>query len=207
MSGTRGQLFVVSAPSGAGKSTLVGRVLARVEGLAFSVSWTTRPPRRGERHGVEYRFTDDQGFSERIAAGRLLEWAEVHGHRYGTGRDETEAVLAAGRDLLLDIDVQGAEQVRGSGVEAVTVFILPPDAPTLRTRLLGRGTDDAETVERRLANAAAEVRRWREFDHVVVNDDLDRAAEELIAIVLAARCRRDRRAARARAIAATFAES
>ena len=204
MSGGPGTLFVICAPSGAGKSTLVARLRAAVPGLGFSVSWTTRPPRPGEVDGREYRFPDEPRFRALAADGGLLEWAEVHGRLYGTARADVEEALAAGRDLLLDIDVQGAEQVRRATLPSVSVFILPPDRATLEARLRGRGTEDEATIARRLGNAAREIARWVEFDCLVVNDDLDRASAELAAIVTATRQARRVMAARADAIARTF---
>jgi len=204
MSGGPGTLFVICAPSGAGKSTLVARLRAAVPGLGFSVSWTTRPPRPGEVDGREYRFPDEPRFRALAADGGLLEWAEVHGRLYGTARADVEEALAAGRDLLLDIDVQGAEQVRRSGLPAVSILVLPPDRATLEARLRGRGTEDEATLARRLGNAAREVACWPEFDYVVVNDDLDRAVAGLVAIVTAARQARRVMDPRARAIARTF---
>ncbi|MCU0225639.1 MAG: guanylate kinase [Acidobacteria bacterium] len=204
MSARPGTLFVICAPSGAGKSTLVARLRAAFPELGFSVSWTTRPPRPGEVDGREYRFAGEPQFRALIAEGALLEWAEVHGRLYGTARADVETALAAGRDLLLDIDVQGAEQVRRSGLPAVSTFVLPPDRATLEARLRGRGTEDEAALARRLANAAREVARWPEFDYLVVNDDLDRAAAELAAIVTAARQARRAMDPRARAIARTF---
>lgn len=204
MSDGPGTLFVVSAPSGAGKSTLVARLLEAEPGLRFSVSWTTRAPRPGEQDGVHYHFRDEAAFRAKIAAGDLLEWAEVHGRLYGTGRAETLALLEAGIDVILDIDVQGAAQVRRSGLPAEFVFILPPDYATLERRLTSRATESDETLRRRLRNASLEVARHDEFDYVVINDDLARAADELIAIVRAARARGPRRADRVRRIVATF---
>ncbi len=200
----RGSLFVISAPSGAGKSTLIARLVREIDALAFSVSWTTRAPRGEEEDGVQYHFRDEAAFREKIAAGGFLEWAEVHVKLYGTGRDESEAVLASGRDLVLDIDVQGAEQVRASGMPAHTIFVLPPDAKTLEARLTGRGTEDDAALARRLANARAEILRWEEFDHLIVNDDLERASAELVAIFRAERTRRARLADTARRVAASF---
>jgi guanylate kinase len=200
-----GRLFVVSAPSGAGKSTLVRRLLATLPRLRFSVSWTTRAPRAGEEHGVAYWFTDAETFRAKAARGEFLEWAEVHGRLYGTARHETEERLAAGDDLILDIDVQGAEQVRASGLPAVSVFILPPSRAELELRLQLRATEGRESLAERMATAAAEVARYGEFEYLVVNDDLDRAAEDLASIVRAARCARGRQEAAARQIAAMFA--
>lgn len=199
-----GRLFVVVAPSGGGKSTLCRQLVRAVPGLEFSVSWTTRAPRPGEREGVEYRFADEARFREKIASGGFLEWAEVHGRLYGTDRSDVEARIRSGGDLLLDIDVQGAEQVRRSGHPAVFVFVLPPDAQTLEARLRARGTEDEGSIARRLRTAAREIARWGEFDYLVVNDDLDRAAAALAAIVVAVRHARGPMESTARRIVATF---
>ncbi|MDQ7005972.1 MAG: guanylate kinase [Acidobacteriota bacterium] len=200
----RGDLFVVSAPSGAGKSTLIGELVARIEGLRFSVSWTTRSPRPGEQDGREYHFTDIPTFREMMGRGEFLEWAVVHGEYYGTSRRQIEALRAAGADVILDIDVQGAEQVRRAVGDCRTIFILPPDFETLRRRLVARGTDAQEVIERRLRGARQELLRWRDFDFLVINDDLERAAGELCGIVLAARCRRERRVEQASRIVDGF---
>jgi guanylate kinase len=204
MTAPRGMLYVISAPSGAGKSTLVTRLIDAEPDLAFSVSWTTRPPRPGEVDGVAYHFTDTNDFRARMAAGEFLEWAEVHGKFYGTSRADTERVLASGRDLLLDIDVQGAEQVRSKGLEMLSIFVLPPDRQTLVERLRARGTETPVSLERRIADASREVARWEEFDYVIINGDLEPAAGELIAIVRAVRASRKRRAVEARRIAQGF---
>jgi guanylate kinase len=202
-----GQLFVITAPSGAGKSTLIRRVRERVEGLEFSVSWTTRAPRPGERDGVEYHFTDHEAFEAKIAAGEMLEWARVHGELYGTGRAETEALLARSADVILDIDVQGAAQLRTSAPDATSIFILPPGPDTLVRRLEGRGTESRESLRRRLSVAADEIREVSRFDFVVVNDDLEQAGAELQAIFRASRLRRERRWERIRAIVDAFLEA
>ncbi len=197
-----GGLLVVSAPSGAGKSTLIAHLMQALPGLAFSVSWTTRAPRPGEVDGVAYHFTDEATFRRKIEDHELLEWANVHGHLYGTGRTETEAAVAAGCDVVLDIDVQGAAQVRAAGRAATFVFIMPPSWDTLVARLTARATEDPAALERRFASARRELPRWREFDHVIVNDDLAAAQADLVAIVRAARTLRERRAGRAQQILA-----
>ncbi len=202
--GKSATLFVVTAPSGVGKSTLIARLMQSLPGLAFSVSYTTRPRRAGERDGVEYHFTDEAAFRALVASGGFLEWAEVHGRLYGTGRKETMAALATGADLILDIDVQGAAQVRRSGLAAEFIFILPPSYDVMSARLRARATDAPEVIARRLADAAREAALFDESDYVVVNDDLDEAAADLVAIVRAARARRSRRLEQARAILATF---
>ncbi len=195
-------LFVVTGPSGSGKSTLIRRLLASTPGLRFSVSHTTRPRRGRERSGREYRFVSRRAFERLAAAGRFLEWAEVHGHLYGTAKSEV-----AGRgDVVLDIDVQGARQVRaalGPG-KAVFVFVAPPSGAELRRRIESRGEDGPEAIARRLAAAGEEMRAFPEFDYAVLNNDLDAAAAELAAVVLAARCRTSVRKRRLAAIVRSF---
>jgi guanylate kinase len=197
-------VIVVSAPSGAGKTTVLARVLRDLGGIRFSVSHTTRAPRGAERDGVEYHFVDRPGFERLLAEGSLLEWAEVHGNLYGTGLSEIERARAAGVDILLDLDVQGAAQVRRRIAEAVTVFILPPSYDVLEARLRGRGQDDEATMRRRLAAAGREIDAFENYDYAIVNEDLDGSVEELKSIVRAARCRVAVMTERARAIEKTF---
>ena len=183
----RGVCLVLAAPSGAGKTTLSRRLLAEEQGLALSVSVTTRAPRAGEREGEHYFFRDQAAFDAMVAQGALLEWAQVFGRSYGTPRAPVAAALAAGRDLLFDIDWQGHRQLRaGLAGDVVGVFILPPSVEALAERLSGRGDDPAE-IARRMREARAEMSHCREFDHVVVNDDLARGTAELRAILAAAR--------------------
>jgi guanylate kinase len=205
VSGTAaGSLFVVSAPSGAGKSTLIAHLMQALPGLVFSVSWTTRAPRPGEVDGVAYHFSDEATFRRKVERGEMLEWAEVHGRRYGTDRAETLAALDSGKDVVLDIDVQGAAQIRRSGFAAVSIFVLPPSYEVLSARLTGRRTETDAACALRLRNAAREIAGWTEFDYLVINDDVAVAAAELTAVVGAARVRRARRAAAAAVIAAGF---
>lgn len=178
----RGRLFVVAGPSGAGKGTLVAELLKRYPRARLSVSATTREPRPGEREGVEYHFLDCKEFERRAQAGDFLEWAEVHGNLYGTPRRTVEEWLEKGHDVILEIDVQGARQVRERMPEAVTVFIASPSMEALEERLRRRGTENEEEIRRRLRNAVRENEERTGFRHVVVNDDLRRAVEDLCAI-------------------------
>jgi guanylate kinase len=177
------KVFVITGPSGVGKGTLIGLLRERVPGLALSTSATTRAPREGERDGVDYHFLSVEEFARRADANEFLEHAVYSGNRYGTLRSEVERRLAAGESVLLEIEVQGARQVRAAMEEAVLVFIAPPDPAALRARLEGRGTDDAKAIEERLRTADLELDAQQEFQHVVVNDDLKRAAAELEQIV------------------------
>jgi len=189
-------LLIVSSPSGAGKTTLTNALRARVGGVNFSVSHTTRKPRASEQHGREYYFVDREEFQRLIEADAFLEWALVHGNFYGTSR--SEVALAGGcRALLFDVDYQGARQIRCAEPDAVTVFILPPDMPTLERRLRGRASEDETAVQRRFQAAKDEIAHYGFFDYVLVNDDLERAIQQLIAVLLAEECRRKRGAPRA----------
>ena len=175
--------FVITGPSGVGKGTLIRGVMDRVGDLELSVSATTRPPRVGEVDGVDYHFLTRQQFDRRVAAGEFLEHADYAGNHYGTLRSELEDRLSAGRPVVLEIEVQGARQVREAMPEAMQVFIAPPSLEELRTRLIARGTDDAEEVERRLRVAEGELAAQPEFRHVVVNDRLQEALARLTEIV------------------------
>ena len=178
------RVFVITGPSGVGKGTLIRELRERVPGLELSVSATTREPREGESEGVDYHFLSADEFAERAEAGDFLEHATFSGNRYGTLRSEIERTLDAGSSVVLEIEVQGARQVRAAmGDEAVLIFIAPPDPAALRERLSGRGTDSADAIERRLETAKQELEASQEFKHVVVNDDLGRASDELVAIV------------------------
>ena len=184
-----GFVLVVSGPSGAGKGTLVDRLVAARPDCVFSISSTTRPKRATEQDGVQYEFMSREEFERRREAGRFLEWAEVHGHLYGTPVDPVDAGVKAGRIVVLDVDVQGGASVRRARPDAVSVFVYPPSIDALRQRLLARGTDVAAVVERRLGNAPGELSQYNEYQYLVVNDDLDQAASHLIAIVDAERSR------------------
>jgi guanylate kinase len=184
---TRGLLFIVSAPSGAGKTTLVRGLLERDPGIQLSISHTTRAARPGEVDGVAYHFVSAGVFDAMRTAGDFLEWAQVHGNCYGTSRRWLDEQLSAGRDVLLEIDWQGAQQVRTLFPDAVGIFILPPSLDALSARLNGRGQDAADVIERRLAAARDEIRHLHEFDFVIINDILSQAQAELVTVVQAAR--------------------
>jgi guanylate kinase len=176
-------VFVITGPSGVGKGTLIRGLRERLPQLELSVSATTRPPRPGERDGVDYHFLSNERFDELLAAGQFVEYADYAGRRYGTLRSELDGRIGRGVPVVLEIEVQGARQVRSAMPEAVQVFIAPPSLATLRERLLGRGTDEQEEVQRRLRVAEEELAAQPEFAHVVVNDELVRATDELYAIV------------------------
>ena len=185
----RGTLFVVSSPSGGGKGTIIRHVLDVVPNLSYSVSFTTRAPRPGEEHGREYFFVNRNVFDEMVAAGEFLEWACVHGNYYGTAKNQILAETAAGADIILEVDVQGAASVRQLLMDSVSVFILPPSLEVLRTRLIARGTDSPAELEIRLRNAPEELKQYSAFDYVIINDEIERAASQLAAIIHAERAR------------------
>ena len=205
-----GELFILSAPSGTGKTTLIQSLMANglsgFGGLAFSVSHTTRRPRQGEVDGVDYHFVDQAAFQDRIAADGFLEWAQVHDNYYGTARDEVFPRLEKGIDVVLDIDVQGAEHVLASYSKAHGIFVLPPSYDDLERRLRRRGLDDPLTISRRLAVSLMEIKRYDRYHYVIINDDARRASEVLAAIILEKRHRRLRMQARVREILRDFEE-
>lgn len=189
----RGLMLVLSSPSGAGKTTISRKLLEREPNLAMSVSVTTRPRRRGEVAGVDYRFIDPAAFGEMVNRGELLEHAKVFGHYYGTPRKPVEKALAAGRDVLFDIDWQGTQQMAQSArSDLVSVFVLPPTTAELERRLKSRAQDSAEVVASRMAKAADEVSHWPEYDYIVVNQDIEDSVGKVQAILLAERLRRER---------------
>ena len=191
----RGNLFIVAAPSGAGKTSLVRRLVAEDARVDVSISCTTRPPRPGETDGVDYHFVDRNTFQSMREADDFLESAEVYGHFYGTSRRWLTDAMAGGRDIILEIDWQGAQQVRRLMPQAHSIFILPPSLETLATRLAGRGQDAAEVIDRRLAAAREDIRHCDDFEYIIVNDDFETAFREMSAIFTAARLTRQRQLA------------
>jgi guanylate kinase len=185
----RGTLFVVSSPSGGGKGTIIRNVLAVIENLSYSVSYTTRAPRLGEVDGREYFFVSRDIFDEMIAAGEFLEWACVHGNLYGTAKRQVAEETGAGLDIIVEVDVQGAASVRQLLMDSVSIFILPPSAEVLRQRLLARGTDSPEELEVRLRNAPEELKQYSAFDYVIINDEIEKAVHQLASIIYAERAR------------------
>ncbi|MEM7052363.1 MAG: guanylate kinase [Acidobacteriota bacterium] len=204
----RGELILLAAPSGAGKTTLVDALLERQQGrIVFSVSHTTRSPRGRERDGEDYHFIDRARFEAMVAADRFLEWAEVHGNLYGTSKDEVEPRLEAGTDVLLDVDVQGADQLRRRYPGILTVLVLPPSYRDLERRLRSRGLDDAAVITRRLAASVREIECYESFDCVIINDDASLAAADLAAVIAGRRCRMERMRPRVEQILEDFRRS
>lgn len=207
MSSENGALIVLTAPSGTGKSSLVHELIARETSLRFSISHTTRAPRAGERDGVDYHFVTPAMFESMRDHDDFLEWAQVHGHLYGTSWREIEAGLSEGAEILLDIDVQGARQVAARFSAAVTIFLMPPDRDTLERRLRGRGTESETSITERLRAAALEMRHYGSFRYLVVNETLEVAAKEIQCVLAAERARRERRRGTAERILATFPDT
>jgi len=197
-------VFIISAPSGSGKSTLVSRLITNVTGLMFSISYTTRPPRGAEVQGRSYHYISRTEFEAMVGRGEFLEWADVYGNYYGTHRRILEEARAQGKDLVLDIDVQGARQLECQIPEAVTVFLLPPSRQVLEQRLRARGEDREEVIERRLRKAADEIGNYKAYDYILINRDLDESDAVLSAIVRAERVRRTRMEDQIRPILDTF---
>lgn len=178
-----GHIFIISAPSGSGKTTLCQALISHMPGLLYSTSYTTRLPRNGEQDGTDYYFISKKEFKKGVKTGRWAEFAEVHGNYYGTSADILDNALSSGKDILLDIDVQGTEQILKKYTDSVTIFIRPPSIDTLRQRLEKRGTDSPEVIERRLKDAKNELSRKDRYRHVIENDDLQKAIDDLIAVV------------------------
>jgi guanylate kinase len=202
--GACGLLIVVSSPSGGGKGTLIDQVLKTVPGVSYSVSYTTRAPRGTEQNGREYFFVSTATFEEMVRRGEFLEWANVYGHLYGTSQSQVERERAAGHDIILEIDVQGAASIRAAIDDAVSIFILPPSFELLRQRLVTRGTDSAADLEKRLKGAPAEVRQHKDFQYVILNDDINRASQQLAAVISAERARQERQEFRLKETLADF---
>jgi guanylate kinase len=200
----RGMLVVVSSPSGGGKGTLIRRVLKTVPNLGYSVSHTTRARRPGEKHGQHYFFVTAEAFRAEVEAGGFLEWAEVHGNLYGTSHAQVERELSEGRDIILEIDVQGAASVRRLAPDAVSIFILPPSYEVLCQRLTGRGSEHPDNLALRLSNARGEVAHYKKFRYLVLNDEAERAALQLASIIYAERARCERQEQMAQRVIATF---
>lgn len=189
-----GQLYIVSAPSGAGKSSLLSALCQQMPEVTVSVSHTTRKPRPGEQDGVHYHFTNVDTFREQVAAGEFLEYAQVFDNFYGTAKRTVDAQLATGNDVILEIDWQGAQQVRKRVPNAISIFILPPSVDALRQRLQGRGQDSAETIQRRMRDAISEMSHYTEYDYLVINDDFNTALAALLTIFRGERLKQSRQA-------------
>lgn len=188
----QGNLFIVSAPSGAGKTTLCKMVCKTLEGIEHSVSYTTRLPRKDEIDTVDYTFIGKEAFLEMVERGEFLEWAEVHGNLYGTSRKRIGDMRARGIDVIMDIDTQGAGQLMGKGIDASFIFILPPSLEELTRRLETRNTDTEEVIRKRLTRAKEEIKEYKKYEYVIINDSLDRALDSLVSVVKAQRCRQER---------------
>jgi guanylate kinase len=197
-------VFIISAPSGSGKSTLVHRLLASDPGLLFSISYTTRPPRPSETNGIDYNFISRKDFEARLARGEFLEYAEVFGNYYGTNRVTFESATHQGKDLVLDIDVQGARQLKVAIPQAISIFVLPPSRDVLEQRLRSRSQDSEEVIQRRLRGAAEEVQNYTQYDFVLINRDIEEASARLASIVEAERQRKTRMEEEVRPILESF---
>jgi guanylate kinase len=200
----KGILFIISSPSGGGKGTLTQAILREISNIGYSISFTTRRIRQGEENGREYFFVDENEFEKLVQRGELLEYANVHGKLYGTSKSRVESELRVGRDIILDIDVQGAASIKKVLPDSVSVFVVPPSFEILKERLRARGTETDAEIEVRLLNAKKEVTHFREFDYVIVNRDLETAVTELKSIIFAERVRGNRRSEMLEAIYKTF---
>ncbi len=199
-----GNVFVLSAPSGAGKSTLAKRLVAQISDLIFSVSYTTRSPREGEKNGQEYFFLEAAAFDQMVSQGGFVEWVKVYGNCYGTGKEWIQEKLDAGVDILLDIETIGAKNVRREIPDAVMIFLLPPNTEALSNRLRGRGKDSESQIQLRLQYARHEMEEFEHYDYLIVNDDMELAYRQLESVVLATRCRRERMSLTAQRILDSF---
>jgi guanylate kinase len=204
MLNVKGILFIISSPSGGGKGTLIREVLRTVPQIGYSVSFTTRKIREGEENGKHYNFVSRQEFENLIKQGEFLEFAEVHGNYYGTSKTQVENETSIGRDIILEIDVQGADSIREKISEAVGIFILPPSFQVLRERLIARQTESDEDLKLRLNNAQDEVKEYSKFDYVIVNDEVTKATLDLQSVIYAERCKRDRKFTAVEKILDTF---
>lgn len=200
----RGILFIISSPSGGGKGTLIREVLRTVPNIGYSVSFTTRARREGEADGIHYNFVSHEEFENLIEQDEFLEYALVHGNYYGTSRRQVEREISMGRDIILEIDVQGADLVREKTSETIEVFILPPSFEILRERLIARQTESNETLELRLKNSLEEVQEYTKFDYVIINNEVAKAVNDLQSVVYAERCKRNRQAEAIEKILETF---
>jgi len=189
----KGQIFVITAPSGTGKTTIIDSVRKNMGGIGYSISHTTRMPREGEVNGYHYYFVDRAGFQKMIEAHEFIEWAVVYDHLYGTSISSIDRELSSGKDVLMDLDIQGAEEIKRQFPESVSIFILPPSTETLKERLKGRSTDEKIHIDLRMRNAVEEIQRCRDYDFIIVNDDLNEAVREIEAIITAQRAHRKRR--------------
>ncbi|MBW1780727.1 MAG: guanylate kinase [Deltaproteobacteria bacterium] len=187
-----GILFVISAPSGGGKSTIATAVRQRVDGLGYSISHTTRSPRRDEQDGVDYHFVDNPTFAKMIDEGAFVEWASVYDNRYGTALSEIRKPMASGQDILLDVDVQGGRNIKARFPDSVLIFLVPPSLEVLEKRLRGRDTDDEAVIIRRMKQAADDMRNCAWYDYIIVNDILEKAIHETQSVIISERCRRER---------------
>lgn len=186
----RSNVFIISAPSGTGKSTLIQMLLSQFPWLFFSISHTTRPPRDGEREGIEYHFVEEPQFKEMIDTDRFLEWAHVHGYYYGTSRDMLQIAEEQGKDLLLDVDIQGASKVRHLLTHVTSVFIMPPSYEVLKERLDMRKKDNSDIIDQRMENARKEIQHYTDYEYIIINEELGSAYELLSSIIKAQRCKR-----------------
>jgi len=189
----KGQLFVITAPSGTGKTTIIDIIRKKIEGIGYSVSHSTRPPRTGEVNGVHYYFVTRKDFEKMIEAHEFVEWTVVYDHLYGTSMSSVESTLSSGKDLLLDLDIQGAQEIKKQFPEATLIFIFPPSLEILHERLQRRSSQDDTNIGLRAGKAAEEIRKCRDYDYLVINDDLNQAAREVEAIIIAQRAKTERR--------------